>query len=909
MLVVGRRGARERIRRALDAAAERSAHVLVVEGPAGSGKTALLDHSERSAAGFTAVRCHGVEGEQDLPFASLLELLHPHLEDVGGLPASQRDALLGALALAPPTMADRLAIGAAVLQLLGQLAERAPTLIIVDDLQWIDTASRDAILFALRRTHSDRLLGLLGVRDDTDIDLRGFEVIVLGSLSPGESVELLRARHEMTERVAVELAERCEGNPLALIETAAMLSRLQLQGSDPLPDQLPAGTATTRLYRDQINGLSKGERFALLAAAVSHEPTQEVVNQACEEYGADRPGWVEAGWTGPDWDRIEQARLVVRSGGRLVFTHPLVRSAAVGLSDPAAVRSAHRALAAAALDPDRRTWHRAAAAADSDEEVAAELEQMAVDALLKGDSSASVRAAVRASELSSNGSIAARRRLLAAQAATLAGLDPGEHVARARAGTPDVRREAIVIEAAAAAWSGDTQTLHRLVDHDVAELEDDDPDAAAIVCAFAAFAAFNELRADVALALADRAWDLAGRRYDIDHPFGLTPGITASLTVQFGRRQTDELLECRTQIEARGAVDLATPVAMGLLTAGLHEDALEFAERMYAVAAHDGRVVAAAWTATACGMASALMGDLTATVRWCTLGLDLGRATGVHFVVAQALGQLAEVAALRGDRSTVAMLIRQVDTPPLCDSPLPTLNTRRFAQVLDELQSGSLDSAVQQLRAFPDAPIVMTEHWPVLYELIEALVRLDRVEEARMLAPSLAALDADPHLDHRGQIERCRGLMAPEVTMDSHFREAIDHLRRGPRRMELARTRLVYGERLIREGRRQEALPHLREALVEFDQQGCVPWADRARAGLFAEGDQSSEAGHAPIDRLTPQEEQVAHAVASGMTNREAAASLFVSAKTIETHLTRIYRKLGVRSRTELANVIGGRSR
>lgn len=198
----------------------------------------------------------------------------------------------------------------------------------------------------------------------------------------------------------------------------------------------------------------------------------------------------------------------------------------------------------------------------------------------------------------------------------------------------------------------------------------------------------------------------------------------------------------------------------------------------------------------------------------------------------------------------------------------------------------------------------MTEHWPVVYELIEALVAVGRSEEALELVPRLDAIESHALLGHQGQIERCRGLLAAPPNFEGHFRAAIAHLQTGPRLLELARTNLAFGERLVAVDRIGAARDPLMAALTIFEEQACRPWADRARTALRAAGGSVGPRRPEPTDELTPQEEQVAHAVASGMTNREAADALFVSTKTIETHLTRIYRKLRVRSRTELTNAL-----
>ena len=590
------------------------------------------------------------------------------------------------------------------------------------------------------------------------MDLRGFEIVEVGPLTATDSVELLASFHHWSPAVAAEVARRSGRNPLTLLEVGRTLTDGQRRGMEKLPDRLPTGSATIRLFRGQIEALSDETRFALLVAALCNEPGQGEVEAACATTGSGEPNWAD----------LERARLLTRRGDRLEFTHPLVPSAVIELADPLSIRRANRGLSLVTTEPTRRTWHRAEACSGADETTALELERLAVSALAVGDSPAAVRAAARAAELSGDTGSAPHRWLLAARSASMAGLDPTVYINRARTGPIEVRAEAIVLEAAA-------------------------------------------------VSLARRAWVLAEGRFDIDHPFGLMPAIAIAVNAHFGPNGHAELFECRRLVQARAAVDLATPVTMGLVVAGRHEEAFEFAKAMYRQSVRDGRILAAAWTATAAGMASLLMGDLPATRRWCTLGLELGQAADVPYVIAQATSQLATVAALRGDRETVATLTDEIDAPPLCDSPTPTLHSRRFASILDELQSGSLDLAVEQLRAFRDVAIPMAEHWPIAYELVEALVRLGRNDEALEVMPLVDAIEAERSLQHGGQIERCRALTAGPENFDHHFLVAIECLEGQHRSLELARTRLCFGERLIATGRNSEALEPLRSALATFD--------------------------------------------------------------------------------------------
>ncbi len=901
MGVVGRAEEQTRLSSVLAAASSGSAGVAVLVGDAGSGKTALLENAVASASGFTVIRARGSEAEASVAFGALLSLLRPHVSAIAELPEVPQSALLGALALGPPTPADRFAIGAATLQLLALFAERSPLLVAVDDLQWVDGASRDALLFALRRLYADRVAAVLVLRDSETADLRGFERIVVGGLPAEHIGELLAGestRGAVAEAVALTLHRACEGNPLALLEAAASLSERQRRGLDALPVPLRIGAASVALYRPAIEALAPADRFGFLVAALSDdEADHRTVEDACGH----------AGFVAPSWAQAEAARLVTANPGGIVFAHPLARSAAVELASAADLRLAHGALGAVLPDGDRQVWHRSASLAAPDETVAAAMEAMAGAALTRGDPASALRAATRSAELSAGPVEAAPRHLLAAQCASLAGVDHSAHVRKAEAsGIPAVISATAIIEASSAAWLGDMATTDRLRRDLLDDLIEQDRVAAAIVCAFSAVAAWNSFDVERAVAMAEKAWALADERLDLPHPFGIMPAIAkATHGLYTDSADGGPLDACKAVVEQFGIVDLATPIALGLLLTNRHIEAARMTEAMFDLAAQRGSVAAAAWLSTACGMCWHAIGELDRAYRWYLQGRELGTLVPGGYAWAQATAELSILAAQRGDFIESAGYSAEVEVLAQQTPIEPSRDLARLGVVLCNLFRGDVDDAVAELLAWRRIPSGTTEHFPVIYEAVEALVQLDRRDEALQLVPELERIGELTRLGHGGQVQRCLGMLATDGFED-HFEAALTLLDASPRKLELARTHLVYGERLLGVGRNEEAKAQLSAALRIFQAQGCRPWADRARSGLRLGGGAVSvvPAELALGERLTPQEQQVAYAVAEGQTNRQVAAALFVSSKTVEVHLTRVYRKLGVSSRTQLTNLL-----
>lgn len=893
--LVGRRTERAALLERIEQAADGRGGTLVICGDPGMGKSRLLDHARCCAEDFTVLRAAGTPSEAPIAWSGLFSLLRRHHDQLDALPEALAAPLRAALHLGPPQPIEPLAIGAALLQVVTRLAEAAPVLLVVDDLHWLDEASCAAVLFCLRRIDADRVAALLALHPHSPIDVGDLPTITLGGLDDAEAAELLEVfRLEPSARR--ELNRICAGNPLALLEYGRQLDPAQRTGLVPI-GELGTVTSAGRPYQARVAALDEATRFALLLLCLHDGEDRELVDRAV----------AGAGFGPAQWELAERHRLVQRGPGTARVAHPLVGAAVTAAADAVLVRRAHRALAAV-TDGERSVWHRATSSVERDETIAADLELLAGDAFARGDARRAERAASLAGQLSEDPAGAARRFMVAARAATAAGHDPGAHLAAASAvGDAAVRAEAAVLTAAVASWTGDEATLRRLIEVDVPARRGDDPITAALVCSFAAVGAWNALDPGRAAELADESWALVGGQIVAGHPMGVTPAMALVVYGDLvdGRAPAELVDRCLAHLDEHGLVELVLPLSLSLLIRGRHDEALELTTRAASRAAARGAVTATVWLSVGAAMAANRLGRLDVAVRWATQAHQLAASAALPFARAQAAAELALIAAQRGDRDELVGRVAEVRAIGRQLAIGPSQEVAAYAEALGEFLDGDPLSAVSLFAARPVLPPGTLEFFPVTYDLIEALVRTDRLEAAEALRPRLGLVAAHGSLAHHGQLARTEGLLARGEAAVVHFEAAIACFDAGHRRLEAARTRLLLGERLRRLGRRVAAREALDAALAVFETQGCRPWVTRCRSELQACG---VRAPGAPLDPerepLTAQEEQIAAAVAAGQSNREAAAALFVSTKTVETHLTRIYRKLGVRTRTELATLI-----
>ncbi|MGW3352718.1 helix-turn-helix transcriptional regulator [Nonomuraea rubra] len=897
---------------------------LVLRGEAGVGKTALLDLAASWGGDMRVLRTTGVEPESDLAFAALHQLLRPVVGLLDALPEPQRDAVRGVLGLGGGASGDRFLLAAGVLSLLAEAGAESGLVCVVDDFQWVDRASADALLFAARRLGPERIAMLLAVRADAP-PVKGVPSLPVTGLPEPAATELLDATAlrpapgtwdtaagaggTIVPGVKRALVALTGGNPLALRETVRRLSPGQLAGREPLPDPLPGGT---HLFGEQVAALPGDARLVALLASV--EGDLGLVLRAAGRMGAGRDALHELEVTG--LARIE--------GTSVRFRHPLIRSAVHEAATPADRREAHRVLAGEA-DGDRRAWHLAAAALGQDEAVAAALAETAARARDRGGYGDAATALSRAAELTPDPAARAGRLKDAAVAAWLGGR-PGQ-------------AESLLAEAREHA-GGDA-----VLGMELAQLrgrfELNSGSATEAVRILAAGDSLDML-ADAAEA-ASYAGDIAaiveiGRRA-ATHPEGFLRdvltgiGLTLSAGTSGGHADAEsehaQADDAHAPAPPHGAAHALLRRALartgeltdaaGFLWATAAASYLGEADLSAELAARAGRVarvsgmvgqlpVVLEFVATA----ERVAGRLAESQAVSEEGLELAREAGYSNTVAAHLANLAVLAALRGEEDECRRLAREALAIALPHRVGLRAGVAAYALAMLDLGAGRFAAAHDRFAAIVAAgpgaghPTVV---WRSTPDRIEAAVGAGDLEAAG------AALEAYERWSAHAATAESRALLArcrAQVTGGHEgFEEAL-RLHANP--YEAARTALLLGERLRRAHRPGEARPHLRAALETFQRSGAHPWARRAHGELRAAGEgwtgqsgTDENSGPAPgpdLDVLTPQELRIAGLVADGLSSKEIAAQLFLSPRTVEYHLYKIYPKLGIGTRTELARLV-----
>ena len=905
--LLGRESECGRVHGLIDAAAHGQSDVLVIRGEAGIGKTALLRDAVEHAGSMTILRARGIESESELAFAALGDFLRPALPLVGDIPAPQGDALAGALALGPATTSDRFAICAATLSLIAATAESAPVLGLVDDAQWLDTSSAEALLFAARRLDSEGVALLFAVREGEGgpLESTGLDELVLGALDHGDAVELLnRLDPPPAPEVAGRLADATRGNPLALVEIPTVLSAGQLAGTEALEEPLPVTRILEHAFSRQIEELPEPSQTALLVAAASETGALGEVVLALGVLGVE----------GNALDAAEEARLISVADGVVEFRHPLLRAAVYHEAPEGARQAAHQALAE--TSQEARAWHLAAAAPDLDEEVAAALEEAALDARKRGGHAEAALALERAARLTADEEARSRRLFEAADDTRIAGrADPAlalldEALALTQEPLPRARIQHL--RAAVEMWHGRPRDAYQLLVDEAPLVADTDAAKAARMLTDASWACF--MAADIAIGLetaerAEAGASDAGETTQIHAAAVLGLGLLLSGRAREGLpllARFEPLLET-ADFERVRQLSLPTQVLTWIEE---YELCRRFLRRMIDAARERSALAFLPYALASLSELDYRTGNLPAAYAGAAEAIRIAEETGQTTTHAFGLVCAARVEAAQGreepcrEHATEALEIMPHGIGSISAYSLSAL-------ALLELGSGRSDEAIgllEQLAARAGArglgePAVI--QWAP--DLVEAYVRSGRDEDARS---ALAAFEAQADGTERNWAlaasARCRGLLSTEEELDGHFERAIELHRKTPTPFELARTELCFGEQLRRHGRRSDARAPLRSALDAFEKLGAEPWAERARAELGATGETARKRDPAAAGQLTPQELQVALVVAQGATNREAGAALFLSPKTIEAHLGRIYRKLEVRSRTELARLLAG---
>jgi DNA-binding CsgD family transcriptional regulator len=905
-MLLGRELERERIDGLIAAARGGQGATLVLKGEAGIGKTALLGYAVESAGDLRVLTARGLEGEAPLAFRGLNDLLLPLVDLLGEIPQQQADALRGALALGPETASPQ-AVAAGTLSLLGAAADRAPLLVIVDDLQWIDSSSADAILFSARRLADNPVALLLAVREGTDFETAGLAEVIVSGLSPTEAGELLaRACPEIAAPVAARLVSAAGGNPLALVELPQLLDEQQIRGENALPDPLPAAASIEGAFRARAGRLSEAARSAVTVAATLGDGDTGALARALASLEIDSRMSLE---------EAEAAGLLVLRPGSFEFVHPLARSALYQAALPAERRKAHAALAEAVdpkAAPDLRAWHLGEAATEPDERLAEALESSADRALSRGGYRAAASARERAAELSTDEQARARRFALAGDAAQLAGLSERALAlldkALAAEGDPLRRAEIQNSRGFILHWRGEFDRAREAWSQAV-QIEAFDREKAAVIYHEQLGPCFE--RGDPAgmLEMGSRSYELAAR----DGGWIEFMGTTA---IAFGLIYNGRAREARPYLLRGAEIAETSPesfddpiwVAIGAVALCWAEEDLRaraFFERLLG----DARVTSSFGVLTF--ILPALAGverDLGNWPRARALGVEcveLSLDTGQTTNLANGRNECAHLSALVGLERECREYAGHAAELAQATGSFASLVFAREALGALELGLGNTEQAIGQLEPMVlqvvDRGIGEPQLTAGLPNLIEAYIRAKRLSEAEDLLEYLDKLAADSgFVGQLAPAARCRGLLASTEDFADVFAIGLQHCERLPRPFERARIELCFGERLRRSGHRVEARTHLRQALAVFDHLGARPWAEKARSELRASGETIRAHDATARDELTPQELKVALVVAEGASNQEAAAALFLSPKTIEAHLSRAYRKLGIHSRSEL---------
>lgn len=928
MELLGRTGERERVGRLLAGAREGRSAALLVHGEAGIGKSALLADAERQAAGFRVLvlRARGYETEADIPFAGLQDLLGPVVGLRERIPEVQARALGGALALEPPVQAGRFAVPAALLSLLAAAAEDRPVLAIVDDVHWLDVPTREALAFAARRLDSEGVVVLLAARSGEGVEqeLQGIEQLELGPLDEATSTELVgHAGHgPVADAVTRRLVDTAAGNPLALLELPGVLTADQRSGREPLAWPLPPTPTIERAFAERVECLDPGVRQALLLAAAMETGRLDVLYAGLLHLGLDPALLAQA----------ERAGLVT-VGTRLEFRHPVVRSTVYHRAADPERRRVHLALADVAPDERRRAWHAAIAAHAPDEPIAAALEAAARDARARGGQSVAAHAFQRAAQLTPDPGTRARRRLEAAadfagagcpeqslatlDAAEAAGVDDPLLLADLRRIRGRVEMRRAMPRAALALLLPEAERVREL-----------DPGRAARLLVEASVAYTMVGHWEGILRVGERARALAADGVDPIAELLASVMVGAAHATMGSEEEAGALLdEVAPALLDSGHALLSAPAE---LTALLGHSAI-WLERWDRAGEVLGAMVALARGASAVWhliypLAAHAHLDLRRG-RWTSALADadesyrLAKVTGNNGLLAFSAATLALVEASLG-RGELAQEHAK-ESLALTESHGVTVTSvyALHALGLEALARGDAELAGEWLdRAQRVAGAVRYNRGAVPFgaDRVEAHARAGRADAAHVALEELADAAGGGRWA-QAVLARCRGILAAGGEYEDHFEAALAHHEHDGQPWERGRTLLAYGERLRRDRRRADAREMLVDALATFDRLGSAPWAERARIELRATG-QSTPAGvvadtgpaepsaedleAAGLEELTPHELQIARLVAYGMTNREVAAKLFLSPKTIEYHLSAIYRKLDLRSRTQLAKLL-----
>jgi DNA-binding CsgD family transcriptional regulator len=878
---------------------------LMVRGEAGVGKTVLLEYLAGRATGCRIARVAGVQSEMELAFAGLRQLCEPMLDHAESLPVPQREALRTALGLSAGPVPDRFLVGLAVLGLLSEAAADRPLICMVDDEQWLDQASAHALGFAARRLAADPV-GVVFAARIPGQDVTGLPELVVEGLAEGDARLLLESvlTAPLDARVLEQILADMHGNPLALLELPRWLTPAQLAGGFGLPGAEPLAGWIEDSFGRQLEALPDQTRRLVQLAAADPSGDAALVWQAAGRLGLD------AAAAGP-----AVAAGLAEFGTRVRFRHPLVRSAAYRSASASERQEVHAALAEATdpeVDPDRRAWHRAHAAPSPDEDVAAELERSTDRAQARGGLAAAAAFMERAARLTPEPDRWAQRMLAAARAMREAGAPEAALVlaAEAEAGAPDELRSAQL----------------EYVRGQIADDQRRSSDAARLL--LSAARRLDPLNASQARETYLEALTAAMYVGDLFLPGGVREAAEAARAAPPAAsppRPVDVVLDAFALLLTEGYVAAAPALQQALellstldgatgearrwrfLAGGRvgmaiamercdWESLYTLTERQARVARHTGALVQLQSAMLGLAAAHVMRGEFNAAARLLEEHRLIAEATGTPPVATNAI----LLAAWQGRQHEASELIR---------ATVRDGTARDWGYVVDfaNCAAAALYNGLGQYGAARDVAWQAWQRQQVALgvfavpELAEAAARTGEVPLARRALAWLSErAQVAPTKWTLGIQARVRALLSDGADADNRYRESIGHLAQSSVRAQLARSHLLYGEWLRRENRRLDARTQLRTAHDMLSTMGAAAFAERARRELLATGETVRKRTVQAVSELTTQEAHIARLAVDGCTNQEIAAQLFLSSRTVEWHLRKVYTKLGVSSRREL---------
>jgi DNA-binding CsgD family transcriptional regulator/tetratricopeptide (TPR) repeat protein len=883
-----------------------ASRALVVRGEAGMGKTALLEYMAGQASDCRVVSVAAAQAEMEFGFAGLHQLCVPMLEYLGAVPAPQRKALYVTFGIEVGPVPDRLLVGLAVLSLLAEVAADRPLVCLIDDEQWLDQASAQVLAFVTRRLGTESVGLVFGARTPS-AELAGLPELAVGGLTDDDAKVLLGSvlTGQVDARVRDRIVAEAGGNPLALLELPRSLTAAELAGGFGMPGASALPGSVEESFQHRIDALPPEARLLLLVAAAEPLGDPVLVWRAAALLGigadAARPA-VDAG--------------LAEFDTRVRFRHPLVRSAAYGAASAQDQQQAHSALAEAtdpATDPDRRAWHLGHAASGPDEGVASELERSAARAQARGGLAAGAAFLDRAATLTPDPAGRARRALAAAQASHHAGA-PERAIALldlAEAGRydPDQQAHVDLLRAQISFTTTRGGDSVSLLLNEARRLEPVNPRLARETYLDALMAAMFAGHLAVGDGLTEAARAAREAHIPAHDPLP-TDLLLQGLAVRFTDGYVAAMPLLRRAVSAFDQREIPPEQLRWLwlahIVAGNLWDERTLDTIHHVDKARDSGALATLPLALATRTgAHVLMGDLSAAAALLDAAKAVMEVTGIPSAPYGAL----LLAAWQGRESEVDTLAKLTNEEALIRREGFGLIITGFAEAMlyNSLRRYEEAAKVAEIaRAYPAAMGV--EPWGVLVELIEGATRSGQSVRAHDAFRDLAVTTQAAGSDWALGIEaRSHALLSVGTEAEADYKEAIDRLNGTKIRGELARAHLLYGEWLRRERRRAEARNRLRAAHDMFVEMGMGGFAARAASELRATGEMARKRSPATLSELTAQENQVAQLASEGLSNSEIGTRLFISARTVQYHLSKVFTKMNLSSRNQLSRALDGR--